>query len=108
MAVRPRLSVTVIVADAVPLFVMTDVVGVAPVYVLLSKTVLYAVMVDPKEPTAVIVILALDLFCTMFPKVLWFVVVSATDTLEMDGTTVEGTVNVKFLDTDEPIFVLPE
>ena len=65
-------------------------------------------MVDPKEPAAVMVNLALLLFCTMFPKVLWLVVVSATATLEIVGTTVEGTVRVKFLLTAEPIFVLPE
>jgi hypothetical protein len=44
----------------------------------------------------------------MFPKVVWLVVVSATATLEMEGTTVAGTVNVKSLDTADPIFVLPE
>jgi hypothetical protein len=61
--------VTVIFADAVPLFVMVDVVGVAPVYVLLSNTVLYAVIVEDKAPAAVMVNFAFDLFCTMFPNV---------------------------------------
>ena len=35
-------------------------------------------------------------------------VVSFTATLEKVGTTVEGTVMVKFFDTADPIFVLPE
>ena len=35
-------------------------------------------------------------------------VVSATATLDIDGTTDAGTVMVKFFDTAEPIFVLPE
>ena len=65
-------------------------------------------MVDPKEPAAVMVNFGLDLLCTMFPNVLWFVVVSATATLEIDGTTEAGTVMVKFFDTADPIFVLPE
>ena len=65
-------------------------------------------MVDPRLPTAVIVNVAFDLFCTMFPKVVWLAVVSATETEEKVGTTVAGTVSVKFLLTAEPTFVLPE
>ena len=65
-------------------------------------------MVDPKTPDAVMVNLGFDLLCTILPNVVWLVVVSATATLPMVGTTVAGTVNVKFLLTADPIFVLPE
>ena len=65
-------------------------------------------MVDPKAPDAVMVNFGFDLLCTILPKVVWCVVVSLTATLPMVGTTDAGTVNVKFFDTAEPIFVLPE
>ena len=64
-------------------------------------------MVDPRAPDAVIVNFGFDLLCTILPKVVWFVVVSATATPPIVGTTDAGTVNVKFLETAEPIFVLP-
>ena len=108
VAVLPLLSVTVIFAEAVPLFVMVDVVGVAPVYDLPSNSVLYVFMVDPKAPVAVMVNFGFDLLCTMLPNVVWLVVVSATATLPIVGTTDAGTVRVKFFDTAEPILVLPE
>ena len=96
-------------AFTVPLPLIAAAVGVAPVYVAPSKTVLYALIVDPYAPAAVIVNFGFDLLCTNPPNVVLISdTVSAAATLEIVGTTVDGTVIVKLELTADPIFVLPE
>jgi hypothetical protein len=109
VAVLPRLSVTVMETVLLPLVLSTPVVGADPVYDLPSTVVLYALIVLLNAPAAVMEILALDFPWTKPPNcALIPATVSEMDTAEMVGTTETGTVSVKFLDTAEPIFVLPE
>jgi len=109
VAVRPRLSVTVIVTLDVPLFFRTPEVKDAAVKFVPWMVVLYALIVDDKEPLAVTFTASFDLFWTYAPNC-EAMPETASEMLtdDIDGTTVDGTVSLKFLDTADPIFVLPE
>ena len=97
------------VTSDVPDFVRTPDVKDAAVDDTPWMVVLYVLIVDDKAPAAVIFTAILDLFWTYAPNCAARPE-TASDRLTalIVGTTVEGTVSVKFADTADPIFVLPE
>jgi hypothetical protein len=108
--VLPLLSVTVTDIVNVPALEIAAVWKLAPSYVMPSKVVLTDDIVLPYMPAAVIFTFNFDSDDTYTPlpkAACTAVTASATVTLDMGGTTVDGTVTVRFTDF-VPIVVLPD
>ena len=108
--VLPLLSVTVTDMVSVPALEMAAVWKLAPSYVMPSNVVFMDDIVLPYTPAAEILTFSLDSDETYTPLPnadCTAVTASATVTDDMDGTTVDGTVTVRFTDF-VPIVVLPD
>ena len=108
--VLPLLSVTVTDIVNVPALEMAAVWKLAPSYVMPSNVVFTDDIVLPYTPAAEILTFSFDNDETYTPLPnadCTAVTASATVTDDMDGTTVDGTVTVRFTDF-VPIVVLPD